>query len=434
MTRGKVRIIPNFLIILILFSGCATENSLIIPKDVNLSIETTTKVEVSPEKIDISKIDLIDSQAESLLEEMTIDEKIGQLFILAVRNSYNGSRMLHADEFMADIIDKYKPGGIILFAVNFANPVQTRDLIRGTQLMSNIPLFIAVDEEGGKVARLGNTGRMSVTLLPPAALIGKTGNTEFAGKAAGVIATELKALGFNMNMAPVADVNTNPHNSVIGNRTYSSDPVEAGKMVAAVTETFQFENIVAVLKHYPGHGDTSEDTHMGDVVLKHTKERLDSVEFIPFKMGIEAGVDAIMTAHIKVPFVTGTDLPATMSSVLLKDILRKELGFNGIIITDAMDMGAVKKYWTADTAAVNALTAGVDIILMPSDISLAISGIKEALNNGTLTIKRLNESVRRILKVKFKQNIMSDEIPGADNLEKYLSTVEHKKIINSILQ
>nr|MDA3811498.1 glycoside hydrolase family 3 protein [Spirochaetaceae bacterium] len=378
--------------------------------------------------------DLLEIEVERILNNMTIEEKIGQLFIIAVRNSFNNTRMLHADEYMRNIINVYKPGGIILFTVNFDTPEQTRDLIRETQLMSEIPLFFAVDEEGGNVARLGNSERMSVTLIPPAAVIGRTNKTEYAAMASKVISSELKALGFNMNMAPVADVNTNIHNQVIGNRTYSQDPFEAGKMVAAVTEAMNEENMISVLKHFPGHGDTDADTHVGEVILNHNKERLERIEFIPFKMGISAGADAIMIAHIKVPLVSLSDLPATMSSVLLQDILRDELGFNGIIITDAMDMGAIKNNWSADEAAINAFIAGVDIILMPTSLKKATEGIGKALDNKVISLERINESVRRILRVKIKRGLFSKKNRGSDDLKSILGSEDHKNIIKTITE
>ncbi|MBB6481287.1 glycoside hydrolase family 3 protein [Spirochaeta isovalerica] len=367
------------------------------------------------------------------MESLTIEEKIGQLFLISVRNSYSGNRMLFADDYMKNIIEQYKPGGIILFTINFADPVQTRDLIRGTQELSSIPLFIAVDEEGGKVARLGNTDRMSVTKIPQAAVIGRTGNREYARLSSQVISRELKAFGFNMNMAPVADVNTNARNPVIGDRTYSSDPLQAGRMVAEVVRTMADENIISVLKHFPGHGDTSSDSHKGDVTILHDLQRLEKVEFVPFRMGIEAGADAVMTAHIKMPLVTGNDLPATMSPLILQGILRNEMGFKGIIITDAMDMGAVKNYWSADEAAVNAIKAGADIILMPASLSDAVQGIRKALEDGVLTEERINESVRRILRVKVKRGILDQKSIGSDQIMDIIGSTEHARIIDSII-
>lgn len=434
MTIAKTRIIPNFLIILILFSGCATGKRINNGKELNLPIETQAELDDKSEKNIQTQDDLIEIEVESILKKMSIDEKIGQLFILSVRNSFNNTRMLHADDYMKNVIETYKPGGIILFTINFANPHQTQELIRETQDLSDIPLFMAVDEEGGVVARLGNTDRMSVTKLPPAAVIGRTGNTEYAVMASKVISSELKALGFNMNMAPVADVNTNRKNPVIGNRTYSNEPVTAGKMVAEVTKAMSDENITSVLKHFPGHGDTSADSHKGNVILEHDKARLDKIEFVPFKMGIEAGADMVMTAHIKVPQVTGSDLPATMSPVMLQDILRKELGFKGVIITDAMDMGAITNYWNADEAAVNAIIAGVDIILMPANIKKAINGIRDALENNVITIERIEESVRRILSVKIKREIFEKRDYDSENLLSTLGSEEHQRIISDIPQ
>lgn len=434
MTIAKTGIIPNFLIILILFSGCATDKIIKNSNNSNLSIETSVKSEGIPEELGLSEDEIIDLQINKIMKRMSLNEKIGQLFILSVRNSYNGTRMLHADAYMKHIIDTYKPGGIIFFTINFETPLQTQELIRETQELSSIPLFIAVDEEGGAVARLGNTRRMSVTELPPAAVIGRTGNTDYAVMASKVISSELNALGFNMNMAPVADVNTNKKNPIIGNRTYSGDPLEAGKMVAAVIGAMAEENMISVLKHFPGHGDTNADTHKGNVILKHNIERLNTVEFVPFKMGIDAGADVVMTAHIQVPEVTDSNLPATMSPVILQDILRNKLGFQGIIITDAMDMGAIVKYWDADEAAVQAIEAGVDIVLIPADVPLAIEGIKAALTTGELTINRIDESIKRILKVKIKRQLFNKDFYSTEELLSTLGSEEHQRIIDSIPQ
>jgi len=425
-------IIPRFLLILILFAGCATDPVVKMETNANLPIETEDSLTEMEEQILPTEDEILDNRVQTLLSSMSMDEKIGQLFLISVRNSYNGTRMLSADDYMKKIVETYKPGGIILFTINFDNPLQTRDLIRGTQALSEIPLFVAVDEEGGVVARLGNSERMSVTKLPPAAVIGRTGDEEYARLATEVISRELKAYGFNMNMAPVADVNTNRSNPVIGNRTYSGNPGEAGKMVARVVRTMGDEQMISVLKHFPGHGDTSSDTHKGDVVILHDLERLETVEFVPFRMGIEAGADAVMTAHIKMPEVTEEDVPATMSSRLLEGILREELGFEGLIITDAMDMGAIKNYWSAGEAAVKAIKAGVDIILIPASLGEAVEGIQKALKDGILTEQRIDESVRRILRVKLKRGLFENTTSGSDSLLEIIGSEEHRNIIESI--
>lgn len=427
-------IIPIFFLILTLFASCATDKQQDLHLKPTLPIETSDSFKEKPVETEPSEEEILEREVETLLKSMSLDEKIGQLFIISVRNSYNASRMLKADDYMKNVIDKIKPGGIILFTINFANPLQTRDLIRDTQAMSAIPLFMAVDEEGGVVARLGNTDRMSVTKLPPAAVIGRTGNREYAMTASRVISTELKAYGFNMNMAPVADVNTNHKNPVIGNRTYSDDPYEAGSMVSSVVRAMDEENMISVLKHFPGHGDTSADTHKGDVILQHDRDRLESVEFIPFQMGIEAGADAVMTAHIKVPNVTDSDLPATMSPLMLQGILRKELDFQGIIMTDAMDMGAIKYNWSSGEAAVKAIQAGVDIILIPAHPGEAARGIREALSEGILTEDRIDESVRRILRVKVKRGLFQEEIPGSDDLMEIIGSEKHRRIISEFTE
>ncbi len=347
-------------------------------------------------------IDLIDE----LMAAMTLEEKVGQLFIAAFRNNYRGDPLLVLDERTAGQIEKYSLGGVIFFSENINTISQTTGLINEMQAVSKIPLFIAVDEEGGRVSRIGNNYKMKTTKIPSAQEIGLADDPELAYRLGEVLGTELSALGFNMNFAPVADVNTNPHNPVIGDRSFGSDPAKVGVMVEQLTAGMQGQNISAVLKHFPGHGDTSLDSHLEAVTVNNDIERLREIEFIPFKRGIAAGADAVMTAHIKMPEIENEDIPATLSKKILTELLREELNFNGLIITDALEMKAITNYWSAARASVMALKAGADIILMPSSLDDAYHGILKAVRQGEISEERVEQSVRRILEVKLRRKIL----------------------------
>jgi len=234
-----------------------------------------------------------------------------------------------------------------------------------------------------------------------------------------------------MNFAPVADVNTNPNNPVIGSRSFGSDPEVVGDMVAKMVEGLQSNNICSVIKHFPGHGDTSDDTHTGAVVINHNRERLETVEFIPFKKGIQSGADGVMTAHIQLPEITGNSVPATLSYDVLTGILRNDMNFNKLILTDALEMGAISKYWSPGEAAVNAFNAGADILLMPASLNDAYTGLLEAVRDGRISQERLDQSVRRIVMVKAERNILEPEEKDIDP-DNVLGCEEHLGLAREI--
>ncbi len=350
-----------------------------------------------------------DDSVTDIYEKMSLEDKIGQMFIVAFRKDKLGNNLEQLDQETKTMINQHNYGGIILFSENINSNAQTKQLIQDIQGASRVPSFIAIDEEGGKVSRLTHSPNMKATKLPGNASIGKNGNIQNAYDTGKLIATELVALGFNLDFAPVADINTNPKNPVIGNRAFGSDPQMVAAMTAAMTRGFQENGVSATLKHFPGHGDTSLDTHTGAVSVSHNIERLRQVEFVPFKKGISEGVDAIMTAHIKVPNVTGDDVPSTFSSYMLTKILRKELGYRKLIITDSLEMRAVTDHYTSGEAAVAAINAGADILLMPRNIEEAYNAISEAVKKGDISEERINESVIRILRVKENRKIIKHE-------------------------
>jgi beta-N-acetylhexosaminidase len=360
---------------------------------------------------------------DSMIKEMNMDEKIGQLFMLAVRHTAYGEPAYDADDYIKDYMDRYLPGGIILFTINFKDPHQTRTMIQKLQDHSPYPLFIATDEEGGKVSRLGSTEAMEVISLPPASELSRYDSPELTEFAASVLAEDMRDLGFNMDMAPVADLRNRGKHDVIGTRSFGSDPELNAAMIASFVKGLQNNGISSVLKHFPGHGNVSGDSHDGAVSSLSSAEDFSKKEFVSFISGIAAGADFVLTAHIAAPALSGDSIPASLSPVIQTEILREQLGFEGIIITDAMDMGAIKNLYSPEEASLTAILAGTDIILMPEHIPSAQQSIRDALEDGRLSEERLYLSLKRIIKLKFKKgmfNLNHEYIKKISNTHKNL--------------
>lgn len=368
---------------------------------------------------------------DAMMADMTTEEMVGQVFMLACRIDAGGDPVLKASQGFTAMIQSYAMGGVILFAENAGTVSQTASLISDMQKESAIPLFIAVDEEGGRISRVASNDAMGGTVFPPMAHVGATGDTDLAYAVGQVIGEELSAMGFNMDMAPVADVNTNPQNQVIGDRAFSSDPQTAAGMVAAFTEGLQSTGVAAVLKHFPGHGDTSADTHKGTVSVSHDIERLRSVELVPFAAGIDAGAIGVMSAHIQAPNVTGNDKPATLSPELLTGLLRVEMGYEGLIITDALEMKAVSGVYESAEACVMAFLAGADILLMPASAKEGYQGVLAAVRDGTIAKEKLQASVRRILSAKYDMGLFFPNESPADP-EEVLGSYAHRAVARAV--
>ena len=341
---------------------------------------------------------------EEIIAGMSLEQKVGQMFFVAFRRDSAGAGITAVNQGVADIINNYHVGGVILFSENITGKQQVTDYINALQGLSYLPLFVSIDEEGGRVLR---TGALDVPRIAPALEIGGTGDPLNAYNAARTIAGYLKPLGFNVNFAPVADVFTNPENTVIGDRAFAREPYKAAAMVAYFTRGSLEHGIMPTVKHFPGHGDTREDSHFGSAVTYRTLEELIAGEFVPFQAGIDAGAPFVMTGHINTPNVTGDNIPALFSSYLVQDILRGMMGFDGIIITDALDMRAVTDYFTPAQAAVKAVLAGTDMLLMPADLSYAYAGLMQAVADGVITEARIEQSVRRILAAKYSAGMIS---------------------------
>lgn len=333
------------------------------------------------------------------LSSMTLKQKVGQLFAVAPEQLLSKySAVTKVTDALQDGLTKYPVGGIILFSENVVSPDQLSALNRELKAASGIPLFLGVDEEGGRVARLANNSAFDLPKYESAASVGASGNPEDARLMGKTIGAYLKEYGFNLDFAPVADVNTNPNNTVIGKRAFSSDPVIAAKMAAAFSEGMEEAGIISTFKHFPGHGDTAEDSHSGLAVNHKDRQTLESCEWLPF---LKAGSnDMVMVGHIALPEVTGGMTPATLSYEVVTEILKKDLGFSGLVITDSMQMGAITDSYNSGEAAVAALKAGCDIILMPNDLPSAFNAVVDAVNNGILSVQWLDSTVTRILKFK----------------------------------
>lgn len=365
------------------------------------------------EKPDIPSIDDVESQ----LQKMTLREKVGQLFYVrpevldtTIHYGQTGGIDASTDDLtkiklqavnatMKGVNEKYPVGGVILYAHNIDYEAQLTAFISQIRALKGSPL-LCIDEEGGRVARIGNNANFHVEKFESMDAIGKTGDAKNAYYCGNTIGTYLKKYGFDIDFAPVADVNTNPENIVIGKRAFSDDPAVAAQMVVSYLQGLKDANIVGCIKHFPGHGDTKADTHYGYAQSLKTWNEMVDCEMVTFKAGIQWGCKLIMTAHIGAPKVTGSDIPATMSSLILHDKLRKELGYQNIIITDAMEMGAITQQYTSAEAAVGSIKAGVDIVLGPQNFIEAFDAVVKAVEDGTLTEQRIDESVRRILKLK----------------------------------
>lgn len=355
--------------------------------------------------------------AQKTLDSMSLDEKVGQLFIIrpeALVPDYSFDQINDMDYYgktklskkMKATLKEYPVGGIIMFSKNIKSPKQLTKYTGSLQKSASTPLFMGVDEEGGLVSRIAGTPGFDVKQYTSMQAIGATGSKKKAYSVGTTIGKYLDTYGFNLDFAPVSDVNTNPNNIVIGERAFGSDPKLVAKMVSAEIKGFHKEGIMTCVKHFPGHGDTTGDTHQGYVAITKTWDQLESCELIPFKSAIKTGTDFVMVAHITAENITDDGLPSSMSKEMITDHLRGDLGYNGIVITDSMSMGAIINDYSSAKASIKAFKAGADIILMPADYTAAFNSIKKAVKDGTISEKRLDQSVLRILNMKEKYGLL----------------------------
>ena len=385
----KKRFLLLFLVFLLTGCGYKKDN------EINNSITNDEKENINgTDEIMREEKEPIDDKINS----MTLDEKIGQMII----TGFDGSEY---NDDMDRLINEYKVGGVILFARNIEDSNQMIELTRALQENNNnIPLFISIDEEGGRVSRLPD----DIEKFPAAFDIGLINNDQTAYENGKEIGYTLKRLGINLDYAPVLDIYSNENNTVIGDRAFSKEESIVSTMGIATMEGIEDADIIPVVKHFPGHGDTEVDSHYGLPIVYKTLEELRNFEFIPFVKAIESGCDVIMVSHIILNEVDSSN-PASLSKIVISDLLRKDLEFDKVVITDDMSMGAITSIMSIEEACIKSIEAGCDILLLGNayeEIEQVINSIKLKLYNGEISEEQINKSVKRILELKKKYNMM----------------------------
>ena len=379
------------------------------------------------------------------LEDLSLDEKIGQLFAVRGHGVFMAESSPRYQE-LREAVTAGGVGGVVWFA---SNVYETAHVTRELQQAARVPLLISADLEAGLGMRFLDT-----TFWPPAMAVAATGDPALAEAEGRVVAREARAVGVNQILAPVADVNVDPDNPVINARSFGEDPADVARFVAAFIRGVQSEHVLATAKHFPGHGDTHVDSHRSLPVIDVTRERLERVELVPFRAAIDAGVRSVMIGHLAVPSldrtpvpVRGTGhgdnpwgttaaevpkegtLPATISPAIVTGLLRKELGYDGLVVSDAFDMGGITEHFDAGEAAVRAIEAGEDQILLSANTEAAIAGVKEAVRSGRLTEARIDQSVRRILDAKA---FVGSTIADPDEIFRVVDAKEHRDVAAEI--
>lgn len=351
-----------------------------------------------------SSEEILQERIQDKLASMTLEEKAAQLFIITPEALTGYSHVTQAGEATRAALQEYPVGGLVYFEENVVSEEQVLEMLKKQQSYSQerigMPLFTAIDEEGGKVSRIAGNSGFDVPSFPYIPEIGAGQDVGRAYELGDSIGEYLGRLGFNLDFAPVADVLSNPENTVVKQRSYGSDPNIVSQMVQENLKGLQKHRVYGCVKHFPGHGATKGDTHEGYAYTDKTWEELSEEDMIPFKDSIAWGVDFVMVGHISLPNVSGDDVPASLSSHMISNLLREELGYDGIVLTDALNMGAITQKYTSSQAAVGTILAGSDMILMPDDFASAYKGVLEAVRDGTITEERLDESLVRILRVK----------------------------------
>ena len=370
----------------------------------------------------------------AMLRRLTLEEKVGQLMTgyaygATADTADPRNVALYGVETPAEVVEEFHLGGVIYFAwtdsVN--NPDQITALSNGLQRSAlrsggRVPLLVSTDQEQGVVTRFGPPA----TPLPGAMALGAGRSAEDAREAGAITGEELAAVGINTNYSPVADVNVNPLNPVIGVRSFSSDPGLVSEMVAAQVVGMQGDaGIVSTAKHFPGHGDTAVDSHVAFPVIDHTREEWEEIDAPPFQAAVDAGIDSIMTAHLAMPALDPSGDPATVSEPIITGILREEMGFDGVVITDSMEMAGLRERYGDAEAAVRVIEAGVDVLLMPAQPIVARDAILEAVDSGRLTEERIDESVTRVLRLKRERGVVADPMSDPAAVDAVVGAPEH---------
>lgn len=367
---------------------------------------------------------------EKTLAGMTVDEKIGQLIIPAVVGMFMNQETETFKNISRDITEFHVGGYHMLGEANTLHePAGVALLINHLQEIAKVPLWITADFEGGVGLRY-----MGATRLPRAMAMGATADPEMAYQAGRVAAEEARAMGVHVNFYPVVDVNNNARNPIINIRSFGGDPQLVSKMARAYIRGSQTAGVMATAKHFPGHGDTSTDSHLELPSIDADRARLDQIELPPFRAAIEEGVGGVMSAHIALPRIETEKLPATLSSKMMTGVLRTEMAFGGVIFTDAMNMQGIAAHYPEGEAAVRAIKAGADIVLYPPSVEKAFTAIKRAVETNEITIARIDESVRRVLTAKARLGLDKNRLVDLNKLDRVLGSAEHQRTARQIIE
>lgn len=349
---------------------------------------------------------LYEEEIEQVLQTMTLEEKVAQLFVVLPEQLVDTDVATGAYEATKEAIVAVPVGGLIYMSSNLQSAEQIQKMLGNVQQYSmertGMPAFLCVDEEGGSVSRINGRGIVDAPYIPDMSKIGQRGDPEEAYQVGDTIGAYLEYLGFNVDFAPVADVLSNEGNQVVRYRSFGGDPQLVSVMALSLVEGIQNHSVYATLKHFPGHGGTQEDSHSGQAYLYGTLEELQNCELVPFRDGIAEGIDFIMVGHMILPEVQEEQVPSSLSEEIITGLLREEMGYQGIVITDAMNMGAIYSCYSSADAARKAILAGADLILMPADFYSAYYGLLQDVRGQVISEERIDASLRRIFRVKMK--------------------------------
>lgn len=380
----------------------AYEGEIVLPAE-----DEPEEVPAEPEEPDLpeEETDVHLSRAQEILATMTLEEKIWQLFFVTPESLTGVQAATMAGNATKTAIEQMPVGGIVYFSRNIETVEQTENLLANTQSYSKIPLFLGVDEEGGRVSRVASNANMGLAPMAAMGTFGEQGDAAALYSAVSETAAYLKKLGFNLDFAPVADV-AESKNAVIGDRSFGTDSALCASMVSIAVGAMADNELISCLKHFPGYGSASADDHNGPAEVTKTMEELEACDLIPFAAGIEKGAPFIMVSHLSVPSVTGSSTPCDLSYLAITELLRNKMGYTNVIITDAQDMDSITEQYSSAEAAVKAISAGADMVLMPDDLKAAYQGVFDAVTAGELTEARIDESVLRILRVKSEYGLL----------------------------
>ena len=446
-SRAVLLKISGWSAIVVLFSCGSPPQSIpapVVPEQHPIEVPTQEVEEAQPttELASVAPAVIAQTEDEAWVERtltgLTLRQKVGQLIMPWVLGDFAPEGSPSHDRIL-EYIEDQGIGGVIM---SVGSPTEVAAKLNDFQAHSNIPLLVAADLETGAGFRMRGAVQMPGTIelggatdFPSLMAVGATADPQLAYEMGRITAREARGVGIHIPFAPVLDVNNNPDNPIINVRSFGENPEDVADLGAAFVRGVQEHGAIATGKHFPGHGDTETDSHLGLPVIPHSRARMDSVEMFPFRHAIEAGMGAVMTAHISVPSLDGgVGDPATLSSAVLTDLLRDEMEFDGLLFTDAMDMSAISRGFGAEEASVRAIEAGADVILMPPSVERAVEGIAAAVESGRIDASRIDASVRRILETKKQMGLDRDRTVQIDQIGQVVGIPAHTQVAAEIAE